>query len=69
MVMVRACFYDKIACSGGVDYYNPLCREVVEDFRDLCTEIIGDRLQDEPWNPDAGWMFRYRRAAILYLFR
>ena len=55
--------------SGGVDYYNPLCREVAEDMRDMCTEIIEGRLQEEPREQNDGWLFRYRRAGILYLFR
>ena len=55
--------------SGGVDYYNPLCREVAEDMRDLCTEVIEGRLESEPRTQDDGWLFRYRRAGILYLFR
>lgn len=52
--------------SGGVSYYNPLCRQAVEDKLSLCGEILADRI--EPEKRINGLTFRYRRAAIQYLY-
>lgn len=52
--------------SGGVSYYNPLCRQIVEDKLALCGEILADRIK--PKELVNGLDFRYRRAAILYLY-
>lgn len=52
--------------SGGVSYYNPLCRQVAEDMLGLCGEILAGRV--EPKKMVNGLDFRYRRAAIYYLY-